>query len=357
MGVLHAKNWNKFQDILESGFPVNIGWRGIGTLFGLFVLASSMDAKPISEMEKENHLQILNLFLKNGLSEISSSEFDHTPMAICALANRLDYIEVLISHGFSLNKEGRVSPFQAFCLKKFEMKDFNGGMSPVLFDVKRHELFKFFLEQGINLNQFFSDGSTPLLNAAKSQDWKLCEWLISNGADVNLGDEFNLRPIFYTIAQKDIETLRVLLNAGANPSLPAFGEWPNHYELCAFMGTSLIWKMLIEFKEESSPEITEAIFSCIKEKRLKMLSETPIHFFHKDMKSKNGFDLGNAVANSGCSFLLKFFQKANIEIFPHLIAEDNLSPYMRLIRKHGIERAIDFGWIEKENSLSHLKLV
>lgn len=343
MGVLKDKDWSRFESILRSGFPVNMAWSGIGSLFNLFVLACSFG--PRQKEDEDILFNIIDLFIENGLSHDASTPFEFSPMAVSCVTGRLDFVKRLDAAGFPLFPDTLNTPVEVLLSRHFLIPKFNGGVEVNVFEKHLTQVLEFLKEKGLDFNKVFLSGSFPLLCAARDKNWRMCEWLIQNGAKPNMANN-DVYPLSFAIMNKDSDTTQILIEAGADPKLPSFGMWKNHYELCAFMGTNQSWRMLMNATDSAHEDFKSGVFIAIKEGRPALLDLAPHEFLNVPMVNENGLDLLNAVAESGHSSLLSALERNGIAIEPHVVHDDNLSPYMRLVRLHGIEKAIDFGWAQ-----------
>ena len=79
------------------------------------------------------------------------------------------------------------------------------------------------LQTGVSINQksrkYF--GWTPLISAIYHRKTNVIEFLLANGADVNLGDDNNQTPICWTIEVWEVNTnlVKQLVQSGADPNI------------------------------------------------------------------------------------------------------------------------------------------
>lgn len=86
------------------------------------------------------------------------------------------------------------------------------------------DLVNFLLLGDVNPNSVFADGFTiygklPLCMAAGNENPAIVDALIKNFADVNLCDKSGKAPLHYACMKDDVESVELLLEAGANPNL------------------------------------------------------------------------------------------------------------------------------------------
>jgi len=93
-------------------------------------------------------------------------------------------------------------------------------------------------EQGVNLNgqcQWAVIGMTPLTCAAQRGRFDVVQWLLDNGADVNLKDKNGHSPLFaavrcptgYGRAEFCMKIIEIVLKRGADPNVPdLLGDTP-----------------------------------------------------------------------------------------------------------------------------------
>ena len=69
--------------------------------------------------------------------------------------------------------------------------------------------------QSMEINDRFLDGSTAILFATQLNKKELIEELIEQGADVNIANNNNFKPIYMAVRNNNFEIVDILLKAGA----------------------------------------------------------------------------------------------------------------------------------------------
>jgi len=90
------------------------------------------------------------------------------------------------------------------------------------------KMIKAFLSKGEKVNAKDKHGLTPLYLAAVEVHKDVCEYLISQGADVNAGSEFGFFPlggIISTQTERGVEIFKLLVDHGADYNIN-FGGYP-----------------------------------------------------------------------------------------------------------------------------------
>ena len=95
------------------------------------------------------------------------------------------------------------------------------------------EALKQALESGADVNAVDELKNTALHYAAKQADLNVMHFLIENGADLNATNEKLATPLHLT--EKNIDAIRILLEAGADPNLKD-SDWDYPYYF-AFYGS------------------------------------------------------------------------------------------------------------------------
>lgn len=123
--------------------------------------------------------------------------------------NRLDDFKKMLQLGISAdstNDYGK-SLLQTFCtgsLRRYK-------------DLNIVDSAKILIENGADINRPSKDGTTPLINAARTGQLALVKLLIDHGARVNAENRSGHNALYYALAGKHTAIANVLLSSGAKP--------------------------------------------------------------------------------------------------------------------------------------------
>lgn len=105
------------------------------------------------------------------------------------------------------------------------------------------EYIKDIIKSGANLNVLDHKNKSSLWWAISTDNNEAAKLLIETGADVNLGDSLNVTPLQLAVGtESNIEIVRVLLEAGADPSIK------NDFE-------ESVWEWSSDFIRSKFPEL------------------------------------------------------------------------------------------------------
>jgi ankyrin repeat protein len=125
-----------------------------------------------------------------------------TPLAIALQSDNETIINILLDNGAKLESKGGAVTFED------------------AIDRTSLSLVKYFLKQGININDELKNGETPLAKAIGKESIELVKLLIENGADVNQAcgrdSDTPLHYALYAIDQNKVkEMVKFLVKKGA----------------------------------------------------------------------------------------------------------------------------------------------
>ncbi len=190
-------------------------------------------------------LPLIGLILSLGSLEADSTNTTSVPAApdnaltsvlevACEQAN-LNQVQALLDQGAPINgKAGSYSAAPLHFAVKHDIKvlkfliargaqvditDRNGS-TPLSYACyyNNNEAAQALLDAGANPNVARTDGITPLIYAVRNGNDILASLLISHNADVNVHDPSD-PALFYAVSKDRLSTVKLLLDAGANPNL------------------------------------------------------------------------------------------------------------------------------------------
>lgn len=111
----------------------------------------------------------------------------------------------------------------------------SNGIAPPLYIAVRHRchrMAEILIEHGADVNagllqegDMFSKGDTPLIAAIQSYTTRCMKLLIKHGAELNFLNEWGYCPLTVAAAYNNLNLFKLLLEAGADPSLATEDGW------------------------------------------------------------------------------------------------------------------------------------
>jgi ankyrin repeat protein len=151
--------------------------------------------------EEEQEIQRIQTMIQNSPDLINApGEGGNTPLNKAAYNGWLKVAAFLLDHGADVNAGG-IPPLNSAASAG------NRAMSELL------------LSRGANVNSKGALGKTPLAIAVEKNYPAVAEVLLANKADVNAPDEFGNTPLVPATEKKQVKLIQALLTAGANLNL------------------------------------------------------------------------------------------------------------------------------------------
>jgi ankyrin repeat protein len=182
---------------------------------------------PIHYAARKGHLDVVKYLVSKG-ADINADGENGTPFFQAIKNGRLDVAELLIQKGSDINKG---SPLDWVASKKrndpgkdkFEKSEgwtvYRGNdWSPSGWD-ERYKLAEFLLENGADVNQKDDGGMTPLEIAACFGNVSLVELFILNGADVNANGDGGRSVLYYAADRGHQDCVMFLISKGSEVNM------------------------------------------------------------------------------------------------------------------------------------------
>ena len=72
------------------------------------------------------------------------------------------------------------------------------------------------VQNGVNINERDSNGSTPLMHAVSERKFEVAKYLIESGADLKVKDNYGYDVLIHAIEKHQIEIMKLLIDKGAD---------------------------------------------------------------------------------------------------------------------------------------------
>lgn len=167
-----------------------------------------MDQTPLEELIIKADKAAINDYLSSNISALrESTSLGVSPLMLSCYYKKPEITALLIDH------LGEIDLFEAAAAGKF--------------DVVAHEVFKY----PTTINDYSSDGFTPLGLAVFFGHEEVARYLVLKGADVNLPSEngYHVYPIHSAVAENYVSISKMLIENGSNVNVvQTLGLTPLH---------------------------------------------------------------------------------------------------------------------------------
>ncbi|MEI0525256.1 ankyrin repeat domain-containing protein [Brachyspira murdochii] len=162
--------------------------------------------------------EMFKVLVENGFdleSRIKAGEhyppdYDYTPLMIAALRNDYDMVKFLVEKGADVNAKTH--------------SEYRSVVTPILLSLdyehiesrydENSSVAEYLINNGADINVTNEDGETPLMYASKVHNIKVIELLIQKGADINAFDNYGNTALIYGV--NNLETVKLLVENGAD---------------------------------------------------------------------------------------------------------------------------------------------
>ena len=182
--------------------------------------ASSQGTPMIVDAASTGHAQTVRYFLDKGVDANAASR-DATALASAAFAGHLDVVTLLVERGADVNRRvpGSRLPWEGLPLALTVAPGTFAAGRAVDRDAaaRRHEVARWLVAHGADVNLRAPTGETLLHRAASDGDIDALALLLSHGAVVSTRDDEGFTALHRAIKNGRLEAAARLLEAGADP--------------------------------------------------------------------------------------------------------------------------------------------
>ena len=224
--AVNSGNLAKIQFILDAGADINYQRPE-----SYDVLIDAMYGRDITQ--DENLLPILNLLLERGAKINGIGSYGETALKIASRVGRFDAVRLLLAAGCDRQQLKWTNLMYALVFGS--LKDVKNSLkkevdltardcwrrTPWLLSIQVGDIkkAKLMLASGIDRCDRGLGGKTSIIYAIQNNHLDVLKWLIAEGFDLEATDEFNNTPLIAAAEVGATDCVRILLEAGANPSI------------------------------------------------------------------------------------------------------------------------------------------
>lgn len=176
---------------------------------------------------KKGNTEILDLLIKKGVdyktkNKEGGNAFIFASQGTRNSANTLKTYKYLETLGIqpNISTDNGFTPLHALAYRNTDL-----------------EIFNYFIEKGVDVNQPDQEGNTPFINAAYRNDLQSVAFLAEHVKDINVRNKKGTTPLMRALQRNTMEVVRFLLKRGADTSAKdAQGNTMVYYALQSFNG-------------------------------------------------------------------------------------------------------------------------
>ncbi|OEJ14534.1 hypothetical protein BFL38_05715 [Brachyspira hampsonii] len=144
----------------------------------------------------------------------SPADYDYTPLMIAALRNDYDMVKFLVEKGADVNAKTHSEHSSVETPLLLSLDNEHPDYRYYYYKNENSSAAEFLINNGADINVTNEDGETPLMYASKVHNIKVVELLIQKGADINAFNDYGNTALIYGV--NNLETVKLLVENGAD---------------------------------------------------------------------------------------------------------------------------------------------
>ena len=162
---------------------------------------------------------MFKILVENGFDlesriKADRSDYDYTPLMIAALRNDYDMVKFLVEKGADVNAKTHSEHSSVETPLLLSLDNKHPDYRYYYYKNENSSAAEFLINNGADINVTNEDGETPLMYASKLHNIKVVELLIQKNADINAFNNYGNTALIYGI--NNLETVKLLVENGAD---------------------------------------------------------------------------------------------------------------------------------------------
>ncbi|MBW5397584.1 ankyrin repeat domain-containing protein, partial [Brachyspira pilosicoli] len=152
--------------------------------------------------------------LESRIKCVENYDYDYTPLMIAALRNDYDMVKFLVEKGADVNAKTHSEHSSVETPLLLSLDNEHPDYRYYYYKNENSSAAEFLINNGADINVTNEDGETPLMYASKLHNIKMVELLIQKGANINAFDDYGNTALMYGV--NNLETVKLLVENGAD---------------------------------------------------------------------------------------------------------------------------------------------
>ena len=245
--ALHQAIWHNHTRLalflIKNSVPI-INLKGRGGYSSLSIASAFGNIQIVSSLIKYG--AIINNEPKNGVTPLHHASFGTIPSRF--YPDYLEVISLLLKSGLDINEKdssGQTPLHHASNWYFPNPSKHNKYLDKLTYQSEQVKVMNFLIKNGANVNAKDSRGITPLHHASSSENLKAISFLIKSGAKVNSKNQNGVTPLHMATAFENPKAVFILIRNGANVNAKTTSLWSPSK-------TPLIWASQIGARDVAS---------------------------------------------------------------------------------------------------------